>query len=158
LTCSYSALSSSRGAQRVRQSSRLSHGALLRTMALLQFSRSRYGQCPIQCGARDFEQVSYALAVMFAFLNQLAGVVELQRGEFALASEFNPSALGGFDPGGGAFADQTVLKFGKKAYHLPHGAAGRRVGVDVLRERTKFNPSTFQVVEHGYQVAQAPAH
>jgi hypothetical protein len=118
---------------------------------------SCYGQCPIKCSARDFEQVGYALAVMFAFLNQLAGVVELLRGEFALSSEFNPTALGGFDPGAGVFADQAALKIGKKAYHLPHGAAGRRVGVYVFRKRTEFNPSTFQVVEHCYQVAQAPA-
>ena len=74
-------------------------------MALLQFSRSRYGQCPIKCGARNFEQIGYALAVVFAFLNQFAGVLELLRGEFALSSEFNPTALGGFDPGAGAFAD-----------------------------------------------------
>ena len=74
-------------------------------MALLQFSRSRYGQYPIKCGARNFEQIGYALAAVFAFLDQFAGVLELLRGEFALSSEFNPTALGGFDPGAGAYAD-----------------------------------------------------
>ena len=126
-------------------------------MALFQFSRSRDSQCPIQCGARDFEQVSYALAVVFAFLNQFASVVELLRGEYALSSEFNPTALGGFDPGTGAFADKAALKLGQEANHLPHGAAGRRVRVDVLRKRTEFNAALFEFVEHGYQVAQAAA-
>src|SRR5215469_8681252 len=111
-------------------------------MALFQFSRSHYDQCPIQCGARDFEQVGYALAVMFAFLNQLAGVVELLRGEFALASEFNPSALGGFDPGAGAFADQATLKLGQKANHLPHGAASGSVSVYVFCKRLNSNKGT----------------
>jgi hypothetical protein len=103
-------------------------------MALFQFSRSRYGQCPIKCGARNFEQIGYALAVVFAFLNQFAGVVELLRGEFALASKLNPTALGGFDPSASAFADKAALKLGLEANHLPHGTAGRGVGVDVLRE------------------------
>jgi hypothetical protein len=94
---------------------------------------------------------------VFAFLNQFAGVVELLRGELVLASEFNPSALGGFDPGAGALADKAALKLGQEANHLPHGAASRRVGVDVFRKRTEFNPALFEFVEHGYQVAQAAA-
>jgi hypothetical protein len=104
-----------------------------------------------------FEQVGYALAVVFAFFNQLAGVVELLRGEFALSSEFNPSALDGFDPGAGAFADKAALTLGQEANHLPHGAAGRRVGVDVFCKRTEFNAALFEFVEHGYQVVQAAA-
>jgi hypothetical protein len=102
--------------------------------ALFQFSRSRYGQCPIKRGARNFEQIGYALAVVFAFLNQFTGLVDLLRGEFALASKFNPTALRGFDPGASAFADKAALKLGQEANHLPHGAAGRSVGVYVLRE------------------------
>ena len=100
----------------------------------MQFSRSRYGQCPIKCGARNFEQIGNALAVVFAFLNQFAGVLELLRGEFALSSEFNPSALGGFDPARVRSLIRLRFKLGQEADHLPRGTAGRGVGVDVLRE------------------------
>jgi hypothetical protein len=125
--------------------------------ALFQFSRSRYGQCPIQCGARNFEQIGYALAVVFAFLNQFAGMVELLRGEFALSSEFNPTALGRFDPGASTFADKAALKLGQEANQLPHGATSRRVGVYVFCKRTEFNAALFEFVEHCYQVVQATA-
>jgi hypothetical protein len=57
----------------------------------------------------------------------------------------------------GSFADKAALKLGQEGNHLPHGSACRSVGVDVLRERAEFNPSSFEVVEHGYQVAQAAA-
>jgi hypothetical protein len=94
----------------------------------------RLGKRPIKGRAGYFEQSGYVLAVVCAFLNQFAGVVELLRGEFALSSEFYPSALGGFDPGAGAFADKAALKLGQEANHLPHGAPSRGVGVHVLRE------------------------
>ena len=68
------------------------------TMALLQFSRSRYGQYPIKCGARSFEQIGDALAAVFAVLDQFVGVLELLRGEFALSSEFNPRRWAALTP------------------------------------------------------------
>jgi len=48
---------------------------------------------------------------VFAFLNQFAGMVEVLRGEFALASEFHASAFGGLHSGAGA---STV----KRLYYL----------------------------------------
>ncbi len=56
-----------------------------------------------------------------------------------------------------AFADKAAFQFREYADHLPHGAACRRVGVDCFREGTEGHAPVFQVIEHGDQVAQAPA-
>jgi hypothetical protein len=50
-----------------------------------------------------------------------------------------------------------LLQLREYAYHLPHGAACGGVGVDVFREGTEFDTTVFQVIQHGYQVAQATA-
>ena len=108
------------------------------------------GKRPVKGGAGDFEQVGNALAVVLALVDKLAGVIELIRCEFPLTSEFHAPALRGLDAGVGAFADKAALKLGQQANHLPHRAARRRVGVDVLRQRAEFNLPAFQFVEHGY--------
>jgi hypothetical protein len=51
----------------------------------------------------------------------------------------------------------SAFPFRQNAYHLPHGAAGRRLGVDRFCKRSELHAPAFQVVEHGYQVAQAAA-
>jgi hypothetical protein len=73
--------------------------------------------------------------------------------EFWFASEFDASALRGVDAGAGPSADKAAFKLGEKPNHLPHGAACRRLGVDVLGKRTEFNPTGAEVIEHGYEIA-----
>ena len=132
-------------------------GGKLRTLLFESFRKigpvsTGRGKRSINRGARDFKQVSNATAVVLSLVDQLAGVVELLRREFQLAAEFHASALRVLYARARAFADKAALKLGQEA-----GPTGRRVGVDVLRKRTEFNPSLFEFVEHTYQVAQAAA-
>ena len=84
-------------------------------------------------------------------------MLDLLRGEFRLASEFHAALSGCLHPGAGSFADEAAFQFRQYANHLPHGAACRCLGVDCFRQRSEFDAALFEVVQHGYQVAQAAA-
>lgn len=111
---------------------------------------------PVEGGAADFEQVADVLAALPG-VDQLPGVADLLRREFRLAPKFNAPALRVLHSGAGSLADKAAFQFCQHINHLPHGAACRRLGVDCLRERTKFHGAFFQVAQHGYQVAQTAA-
>src|SRR6516165_11714678 len=108
---------------------------------------------PIERGTADVEEVGNALPVAFAFVDEFAGVFQLFWREFALAPEFPAPALRGSYSGAGAFADKAALKLGQQANHLPHGAACRRRGIDMLGKRPEFNLSAFEVIKHRDEVA-----
>ena len=90
-----------------------------------------------------------------AFVDRFAGVFDFSGVSFRLRPNLYAPALCGLDSGAGPLADKAPLQFDEGADHLPHGAACRRFGVDVLRKRTEFHALLFQVIEHGYQFAQA---
>ena len=119
-------------------------------------SRLSTGKRPVKGGAAYVKaggNVCRSLALGY----QLDGLLHPLAGQLWLAREFHAPVFRGLHSGAGAFADKAAFKLGEYAYHLPHGAACGRVGVDVFRQRTKFHALLFQVVEHGYQVAQAAA-
>jgi hypothetical protein len=94
---------------------------------------------------------------VLALAKHLASVFQLLGVELALAPEFHAAFAGRCDAGAGPLGYQAPFQFREYAYHLPHGAARGRISVNVFREGTEFHAPMFQVVEHGYQVAQAAA-
>ena len=111
---------------------------------------------PVKRGPVHVEKRGHVFAAL-AFVDLLACVLDLLRRQFGLAPEFQAPAFRGLHSGAGPFAYQAALKLGQYAYYLPHGAACRRFGVDRFCQRSEFDAPVFQVVEHGYQVAQAAA-
>ena len=78
-----------------------------------------------------------------------------RRVNLGLRPNFTPRA---FAAAAGSLADKAAFEFREYANHLPHGAARGFLGVDGFCKRTEFDPALFEVVEHGYQVAQAAAY
>jgi hypothetical protein len=117
------------------------------------------GKRPVHSGGAAFEYAGYLLRGLGVFPAgpQFLGVFDLLRGEGGLSSEFHAAFLRGFYSGAGPFADQASLELGHGADHLPHGAACRRLRVDVLYQGAEGNAALFQVIEDRDQVAQAAA-
>jgi hypothetical protein len=106
-------------------------------------------ECAIKGRGVHFEKRGHCLPVVIALVDQLAGVLDLLRVEFSLAPKFHATLFRRLHSGARALADKAPFKLGQDAYHLPHGAACRRIGVDVFRQGMKFDAPLFQVVEHG---------
>lgn len=90
-----------------------------------------------------------------AVVNHLPRVGYSTRCQFRLAPEFHAALLRYLHSDPSSFNDQRTFKLGPHAYHLPHGAACGRLGVDCLREGTELDTLLFEVVQHVYGVEQA---
>jgi hypothetical protein len=106
------------------------------------------GERPVNRGAAAIENDGYIVRVL-ALAAEFLRMFDLFRGQARLPSGFDAPRSRGLHSGACPFDNQTPSKLGKQGYHLPHGAACRRVGVDCLCERAEFHAAFFQVVEHG---------
>jgi hypothetical protein len=77
--------------------------------------------------------------------------------QLRLRTKFHPALPGGFHAGAGALGNQAAFQFGQDADHLPHGAAGGRLGVNVFGQGAKLDAVGAQIVQQGDEVAQTAA-
>ena len=85
--------------------------------------------------------IGNALATVFAFVDQFAGVFRLLRRKFAFAPEFQGTSR--LSCSAGPFADKAALKLGQQTNYLPHGADAWGCSVDGFDERAELNQRCF---------------
>ena len=83
-----------------------------------------------------------------AFLDLLASVGNLRGREFQRAPKFHAALFCRLHAGARALGNQAAFEFGKDAYHLPHGATGRRFGVDRFGQRFELDRTLLEIIQH----------
>jgi hypothetical protein len=114
------------------------------------------GQDPVDRRSVHLEQRGNDLHGL-ALGAQGARMGDLLRRQFGLGAECDPTLPSGWDTGAGAFGHQTTLQFSQDANHLPHGAAGGCLRVNMLRQRAKRDAVGTQLIQQGDEVTQATA-
>jgi hypothetical protein len=118
--------------------------------------RGLVGQDPVDRRSVHLEQRGNDLHGL-ALGAQGARMGDLLRRQFGLGAECDPTLPSGWDTGAGAFGHQTTLQFSQDANHLPHGAAGGCLRVNMLRQRAKRDAVGTQLIQQGDEVTQATA-
>jgi hypothetical protein len=76
---------------------------------------------------------------------------------FGLRPNFTPPIFAALTPARLRSPSEAAFELGRDADHLPHGVASRRLGVDHFRQRSEFDATFLEVVQHSHQVGQAAA-
>ncbi len=117
--------------------------------------RCLFLQGPVKRPPRHVERVRNRI-VVFALLDEFAGMGDLLRGELELAAHFDATGDRRRAACLRAFLNQGAFQFREEADHLPHGAARGRGGVNGFRQRPEGHPPRFQIVQQADQVPQRP--
>ena len=113
-------------------------------------------QRPVQRPPRHVERLGYGV-VIFALLDELAGMGDLLWGELGFAAHLHPTSDRRRAARLGAFLNQRAFQFRQYPDHLPHGAARGCGGINGFRQRPEGHAPHLQIIQKADQVAQRAA-